>query len=81
MAMVYISLLEELLPLMEQVYDISYRKEIKGEKVPSNEKIFSIFEQHTDIIVKGSRDIVFGHKINLIHRTLSGLQDPAMSTC
>lgn len=65
MAMVYISLLEELLPLMEQVYDISYRKEIRGEKVPSNEKIFSIFEQHTDIIVKGSRDIVFGHKINL----------------
>ena len=65
MAMVYVSLLEELLPLMEQVYDISYRKEIKGEKVPSNEKIFSIFEQHTDIIVKGSRDIVFGHKINL----------------
>jgi IS5 family transposase len=64
-AMVYVSLLEELLPLMEQVYDISYRKEIKGEKVPSNEKVFSIFEQHTDIIVKGSRDVIFGHKINL----------------
>lgn len=65
MAIVYVSLLEELLPLMKQVYDISYRKEIKGEQVPSNEKIFSIFEQHTDIIVKGSRNIVFGHKINL----------------
>jgi IS5 family transposase len=50
---------------MKQVYDISYRKEIKGEKVPSNKKIFSIFERHTDIIVKGSRDIVFHHKINL----------------
>lgn len=58
-------LLEDLLPIMKQVYDISYRKEIKGEKVPSSEKIFSIFERHTDIIVKGSRDIVFGHKINL----------------
>jgi IS5 family transposase len=66
MSMVYVSLLEELLPLMKQVYDISFRKEIKGEKVPCDEKIFSIFEQHTDIIVKGSRDIVFGHKINLI---------------
>jgi len=65
MAMVYVSLLEELLPLMKQVYDISFRKEIKGEKVPSNEKIFSIFEQHTDIIVKGGRDIIFGHKVNL----------------
>ena len=64
-AMTCIYMLEDLLPVMKQVYDISYRKEIKGEKVPSNEKIFSIFERHTDIIVKGSRDIVFGHKINL----------------
>lgn len=62
---VYISKLEGLLPIMAQVYDISVRKEIKGEKIPNNEKIFSIFERHTDIIVKGSRDVVFGHKINL----------------
>ena len=64
-AMAYIYLLEDLLPIMEQVYDISFRKEVKSEKVPSSEKIFSIFERHTDIIVKGSRDIIFGHKINL----------------
>lgn len=64
-AMAHICQLEGLLPVMKQVYDISYRKEVKGEKVPSSEKIFSIFERHTDIIVKGSRDIVFGHKINL----------------
>lgn len=64
-AMVYIYLLEDLFPILNQVYDISFRKEIKGEKVPCSEKIFSIFERHTDIIVKGSRDIIFGHKINL----------------
>ncbi|MCK5168835.1 MAG: ISNCY family transposase [Bacteroidales bacterium] len=64
-AMVYIFLLEDILPIMKQVYDISFRKEIKGEKIPSSEKIFSIFERHTDIIVKGSRDVIFGHKINL----------------
>ena len=64
-AMAYIALLEDFLPVMKQVYDMSFRKELKGEKVPSREKIFSIFERHTDIIVKGSRDIVFGHKINL----------------
>jgi len=64
-AMAYLFLLEDLLPIMKQVYDISFRKEIKGEKVASNEKILSIFERHTDIIVKGGRDIVFGHKINL----------------
>ncbi len=50
---------------MQQVYDISFRKELKGEKVASSEKLFSIFECHTDIIVKGSRNVVFGHKINL----------------
>ena len=56
--------MEELLPLMQQVYDITYRKEIKGEQVPSNEKLFSIYERHTDIIVKGGREVLFGHKVN-----------------
>lgn len=57
--------LEQLLPLMEQVYDMTKRKEILGESVPNDQKIFSIFELHTDIIVKGSREVLFGHKINL----------------
>ena len=50
---------------MEQVYDVAYRKEIEGEAVPSEDKLFSIYEQHTDIIVKGQREVLFGHKINL----------------
>ena len=50
---------------MKQVFDVTWRKEIDGEKVPSEEKIFSIYEQHTDIIVKGQREALFGHKINL----------------
>jgi IS5 family transposase len=57
--------LEELLPLMKQVYDFTYRKQIKGETVANDKKIFSIYELHTDIIVKGSREIQFGHKVNL----------------
>ncbi|MFA4851023.1 MAG: ISNCY family transposase [Bacteroidales bacterium] len=57
--------LAKLLGLMEQVYDITYRKEIEGEKVPNEDKLFSIYEQHTDIIVKGQREVLFGHKINL----------------
>lgn len=57
--------LSKLLVLMKQVYDITYRKEIKGEKVSNEDKIFSIYEQHTDIIVKGQREALFGHKINL----------------
>jgi IS5 family transposase len=57
--------LAKLLELMEQVYDVTWRKEIDGEKVANEDKIFSIYEQHTDIIVKGQREALFGHKINL----------------
>ncbi len=57
--------LRGLLPKMEKVYDISYRHEVLGESVPNREKIFSIYEGHTDIIVKGSREVAFGHKVNL----------------
>jgi len=57
--------LKGLLPKMEKVYDISYRHEVLGESVPNREKIFSIYEEHTDIIVKGSREVAFGHKLNL----------------
>ena len=57
--------LKGLLPKMEKVYDISYRHELLGESVRSSEKIFSIYEDHTDIIVKGAREVAFGHKVNL----------------
>lgn len=57
--------IRELLPKTEKVYDISWRHEILGEAVPNKEKIFSIFEDHTDIVVKGGREVEFGHKVNL----------------
>lgn len=63
-----LAILEELrglLPKMEKVYDITRRHELLGESVPNKEKIFSIYEDHTDIIVKGKREAEFGHKVNL----------------
>jgi len=57
--------LEELVPLMNRIYDVAYRGEIIKEKVPNEEKLFSIYEPHTDIIVKGSREVEFGHKVQL----------------
>jgi len=60
-----ISALERLLPLMETVYGMTHSKEINGESVPNDQKLFSIYELHTDIIVKGARKVHFGHKINL----------------
>jgi IS5 family transposase len=52
-------------PLIEQVIAQTERRVFQGESVPATEKIVSIFEPHTDIIVKGSRDIQYGHKLNL----------------
>lgn len=58
-------LLTKHLPVMQRVYEMTEKKEIGNEVVPNNEKLFSIYEQHTDIIVKGGREVKFGHKINL----------------
>ena len=52
------------------------RKEVKGEVVANDQKLFSIYELHTDIIVKGGRDIQFVHKIKL-----SIGQSNLISTC
>ena len=57
--------MKRLLGLMGQVYEMTYRREIKGEIVPNDQKVFSIYEQHTDIIVKGQREVKFGHKVNV----------------
>lgn len=51
--------------LIEGVIDQAQRRVINGEQVPAAQKIFSLFEEHTDIIIKGSRDIQYGHKLNL----------------
>lgn len=36
-----------------------------GETVPAKDKIVSIFEPHTDIIIKDRRDVLYGHKLCL----------------
>ena len=63
------------------------RRVLLGEKVPASEKIVSIFEDHTDIIVKDRRDTFFGHKVcltggasNLIIDCVITAGNPADST-
>ena len=51
--------------LILHVIDQTERRVFAKEKVPAGEKIVSIFEEHSDIIVKGSRDVHYGHKLNL----------------
>jgi IS5 family transposase len=64
-AAAYLKELEELHPIMEKVYKMTERHEILKEKVSVEEKIFSIYERHTDIIVKGKREVQFGHKVQI----------------
>ena len=51
--------------LAENVVEQTERRVIHGESVPSEDKIVSIFEEHTDIIRKGGRDTLYGHKLCL----------------
>ncbi|MDX2052628.1 MAG: ISNCY family transposase [Polyangiaceae bacterium] len=51
--------------LAERVVDQTTRRVVRGEKVPAQEKVVSIFEPHTDVIVKDRRETFYGHKVCL----------------
>jgi transposase, IS5 family len=51
--------------LATRVVDQTQRRVLLGENVPAADKVVSLFETHTDIIVKDRRDTFFGHKICL----------------
>lgn len=51
--------------LLSRVIKQTECRVIQGERVLSADKIVSLFEPHTDVIVKGFRDVQYGHKINL----------------
>ena len=55
---------EHFLPLVHKAVDQCRRRVLDGEKVPAEEKIVSIFEEHTDIICRGKSGspVEFGHK-------------------
>ena len=57
--------LEAFLPRTEQVINQTARRILQGEQVPAQEKIVSIFEEHTDIIRRGkeSQPVEYGHKV------------------
>ena len=63
MALTIAAKLEEFLTWTACVADQTERRVLQGESVPSEEKVVSIFEPHTDIIVKDRRDTHYGHKV------------------
>ena len=52
-------------PLIERIIWQTERRVLCGEQVAAGDKIVSLFEPHADIIVKGRRDVDYGHKLNL----------------
>jgi IS5 family transposase len=57
--------LKRYLELTRRVMTQTHRRVMLGETVPASEKLVSIFETHTDIIVKDRRDTLYGHKLCL----------------
>ena len=74
--------------LLNKVIGQTNRRVLKNEKVPASEKVVSLFETHTDIIVKSRRKTEYGHKVfvvggvsNLIIDCLIERGNPADSAC
>jgi IS5 family transposase len=53
------------LPLIARIIAQTRRRVFDGQTVPAGEKLVSLFEPHADIIVKGGRQVQYGHKLNL----------------
>jgi len=53
------------LPLIARVIVQTQRRVFDGQTVPAGDKLVSLFEPHADIIVKGGRQVQYGHKLNL----------------
>jgi transposase, IS5 family len=59
--------IEHYCELGDRVIDQARRRVLAGEQVPTDQKIYSLFESHTDLIKRGKtqKPIEFGHKIFL----------------
>ena len=59
--------LKAYLPSMKTIVATARRAQIEGETVPASDRVFSLFEQHTELIKRGRREkpVEFGHKVLL----------------
>ena len=67
-AMAVASELKRYLPVARKITNQAERRVINGEQVPSTEKVFSLFEDHTELLKRGKagKPIEFGHKVLLV---------------
>jgi len=57
--------LQRVIELGNKVVDQTRRRVFEQASVPATEKIVSLFEPHTDVIVKDRRQTLYGHKVFL----------------
>jgi IS5 family transposase len=57
--------IKDVLALAPRVVSQTERRVLRGEAVAATDKIVSIFEPHTDIIIKDRRETLYGHKVCL----------------
>jgi IS5 family transposase len=59
--------IDHYIELGQRVVDQAWRRVIEGKRVPNEEKLFSIFESHTELIKRGKagKDVEFGHMIQI----------------
>ena len=59
--------LEHFIPLMDKHVDLVERRILKGEKIPHEEKLFSVFETYTEWVKKGKSrpNVELGKKLNI----------------
>lgn len=60
-----VAAIERYLPTEKKIINQAERRVLNGEQVPSAEKVFSLFEAHTELIKRGKagKPIEFGHKV------------------
>lgn len=78
--------LEQYEPIVERIIDQSERRVFDGEAVPADEKVYSLFEDHTEMVIRGKagKPVEFGHKVLLVqsgekfitHYTVFAIQEP-----
>ena len=59
--------IDDYIALGERIVDQARRRVLAGERVPNEEKLFSIFESHTELLKRGKagKDVEFGHMIQI----------------
>ncbi len=62
---IYITVLKGYISLLDKHIDLFYRRVKLGEKIPHDEKLFSIFEQYAEWLSKGKRNVEIGKNTSI----------------